>query len=357
MQPAMEGYMDFFVSSLLFRLGACVLLGLLLLLMPLRVLASVLSFYLALEWLYWYHSEINILCLLEGLDWWSSAKKVWERVKFDDFKDHMFGGGERPLWVLLLCLLAPLWVLAFVWRHKFALLAPYLVLVCLYWCYVQISSLCNLRGLDWWSSCKKFCERVKLGLCTGSWAKTQTKWKLPPRERGPRLSMFQLCKPFIETDLANADYPWEEEHGKRCPVVLSVRYVDGGYGWIRQSEDDEGHGPPPIIFPYKLESQRAEAAEQVHSLFGENYVASGGYVYYPNQFQKFFCPTQMFGSWCRGQCRSYAEGEKPSADDCWAASFRHHLQGGCCLSKTLVSFSQIYESFSNQGSRKYMPSE
>ena len=164
----------------------------------------------------------------------------------------------------------------------------------------------------------------------GSLSQTRTKWKLKtlPLQTDELEDAFDLSDPDIDQHLRDASYPWEDSHGRRCPIVLSVRFGSHDYCASSQAKIEgyeQGHGDSSdeAFFP----AVRAEAALTMNDRFGNSYQESGGHVYYPNKFNKLFCVVQECGHWCRGQCREDVSA-KPTNKDCWAASFRWHLAGG-----------------------------
>jgi len=85
------------------------------------------------------------------------------------------------------------------------------------------------------------------------------------------------CKITVQgEDLADAEYPWESHAGRRCPVILSVRF-------------DEHAQTGKWTNPHESASARVVAAD-----FLKAYTGSGGYVYYPSIYDKDICEVYTY---------------------------------------------------------------
>jgi len=117
------------------------------------------------------------------------------------------------------------------------------------------------------------------------------------------------CKVCVQgQDLESAEYPWESHRGRRCPVILSVRFD-------QHAQTGSFNGNDHV----------SESARVVNADFAEAYTASGGYVYYPSKYNKDICQVYDYtpARWCKGKC-----GSPPITDDvCWALSYSDKLDG------------------------------
>eukprot|EP00401_Gymnodinium_catenatum_P045423 CAMPEP_0117528050 /NCGR_PEP_ID=MMETSP0784-20121206/37114_1 /TAXON_ID=39447 /ORGANISM="" /LENGTH=205 /DNA_ID=CAMNT_0005324323 /DNA_START=171 /DNA_END=785 /DNA_ORIENTATION=- len=135
-----------------------------------------------------------------------------------------------------------------------------------------------------------------------------------------------VIKDWNHGDMQVLDFPWEgrDGRGRRCPIVLSVKFSSSAQ---RDEDDLFTHVKTDLgrmMKTYKEDVCFAHGAERVMNKLAPAYTKSGGYVYYPSNYNKDVCKLQQAGQRCYGKC---GNGCKPTGDSCWAYSFRWHLEG------------------------------